>query len=419
MNIYQRFKSDKFYRNAALFTFASLLTSGLNYLFYPAMARFMSVSEFGELQVIASFILQLSTVFTGLNLINITLLNSKAASSDRIVEVLQKTIFWVFIFISFVIAICSPLLQEYFHFNSAVPFLLVIPSLLISAISVFWTAHLQAKSDFKSLSVYSVTTGISKLLLALALVLLGLGVNGALVGIALSLAVSLLVLKIITPHHLPNLLKTLYFPRRSELKIVRPYLSYTVIVIVTLTITSVLLSIDTLIMKRLFSPEIAGYYAGVSTVARIIFFASAPLIAVMLPEIREGDTRRNLNALKRTLLLSSIVCVGGLLIFTLFSTQIITLMLGDSFANAAYLLPWVSILVSLAAITNVAMNYLLAVRSRLPLFMAILSIVLTLVATLLFHASIQEIVISISAALLIGQLPFYLHIYSASRKAKQ
>ena len=405
----QRFKSDSFYRHALIFTLASLITSGLNYLYYPIMGRLIGISGYGELQVVTSFLLQLTTVFTGLNLISVNIVaNHDERQSKALIIALQKAVFWFIAIACVGIVLASGVFKNFFQFDSSWPFVLLVPSLLVDAVAVFWTAYLQAKRDFTSLSFYTVLTGLGKIVFSVLFVKLGLGVAGGILGIAAGLWCSLIAVRLITKHELPPLLSTLTWPKKHELVLIKRHLDFIVEVIVALIGMSVLLSIDVLLVKHLFTPDFAGHYSGVSTVARIIFYASSPLVSVMLPAITLHHMQKSKQAFYRTVGISLAICLAGLAIFSLFAHPIMSLLLGKQFASSSSWLPMLSILAVLVTLTNIIVNYLLALRSHLALIISLVSLGLAAGLISWHHGSVGQIVTSASISVLAGQLVFWI-----------
>lgn len=403
-----RLRNDAFYRNAILFVSASLITSGLNYLYYPIMGRMLGIESYGELQVVTSFLLQLTTVFTGLNLISVNIVaNHDEQKSKALIVALQKSVFWFVTIACVGVLLLSSKLEQFFHFGSAWPFILLTPALLVDAIAVFWTAYLQGKHDFKSLSIYSILTGVGKIFFSVLFIMLGMGVVGGILGIVVGLWVSLLAVRLITKHELPPLLQTLAWPKKHEVALIKNHVVFIISVIVSLIAMSILLSIDVMLVKHFFSPEFAGQYSGVSTVARIIFYASAPLVAVMLPAITLSKLQESRQAFHRTLTISFTVCLGGLLLFSIFAHPLMRILLGEEFAKAASWLPLLSVIALLVTITNVIVNYLLALRSQLALWISLLSLTVATSLLILNHDTINQIVLSTSVGLLAGQLVFW------------
>jgi O-antigen/teichoic acid export membrane protein len=397
---------------------ASLTASAVNYLYYPTMSHLLRVEEYGELQVIASFILQLNTITISLYLINVNLVaNYDKGENIPLMVALQKVAVWFSVTTCAAIAIASGLLKAYFHFASSWPFLLIIPVLLMEVSSALWVGYLQGHGDFVSISVYGISAGCGKIFFSMILALLGFGAAGGVLGLAFGFALSIAILRLTAGHPLPRLRQTLCWPRSQELRALRAHAVYSAEVIVSLVITSLLLSVDVFLVKHLFPDRFAGQYAGVATVARIIFYASAPLVAVMLPSITLKDRLAGHVSFRRALIITLAICLSGLITFGLFSSELLTLLLGRSFAESSrWLLP-LSIVAGLVAITNVMVNYLLALRSHGAIVVSLVSLAVAVLLVLLRHATVFQIVTSTSLGLLAGQLTFGL-IFALSVRRK-
>lgn len=399
--------SDTINRDAVFFTAACLVASIFNYLYYPAMSHLVDLEGYGELQVVTSLVLQLNTVTLGLNLINVNLIaNGEGDGGASVIAPLQRMVFWITVGAGTVIGLASGWLKSYFHFASAWPFLLLVPVLLIEVVSAFWIGYLQGNRHFAGVSANALSIGTGKLLFSVLLVVAGLGVSGGVLGMALGLAAGLAVTKLVAGRRLPPLRHALMWPGRGERAALRPHLPYAIEVIVTLVATSVLVSIDVLLVKHLFPSRFAGRYAGVATVSRIIFFASAPLVAVMLPSITLKDRATGRDVFRRTLTMTAVICVIGVVFCSLFSSWILTLFLGSAFAGSAGWLPLLSLVASLAGMTNVMVNYLLALRSHGALAVSTVSLAVAVPLIVIHHATVPQIVTSTCAGLLVGQILF-------------
>lgn len=418
----KKIRTDTFLKNSVIFTIASLVASALNYFYYPIIAQFVTLSDFGEIQIITSLLMQLSAVFTGLNLINIYLINNKKTKNNEInlVTSLQRYIFWFFVIISIALIASSGFLQNFFHFDSIWPFLLVVPSLLVNAIAVFWTAYVQARQDFITLSAYNIIVGLMKIVSSVLLVILGFRVGGAIIGLALGLLSGLLFVSFTVKYPLPKLLHTFRFPTKIDFKLLHPYLRFIVVVIISLILITLLLSIDTLIVKHIFPADFAGQYAGISTVARIIFYASSPLVAIMIPALRVGQRKNNLQILKKTLIISMSICIVSIIIFGFFSETVITLLMGEKFVALSYLLLPLSILASISTLSCIILNYSLSLGSKIGFVQVLVSTFLSIVLAMLIGLNIQGIIYAISFSILVGVIItiIYHRVIGAKQKAE-
>ena len=130
----------------------------------------------------------------------------------------------------------------------------------------------------------------------------------------------------------------------------------------SLTIT-VLASVDIFIVKHYFDAETAGQYAGISTVARMIFFLTMSVAQVLLPSVRiELSQKENRQYLLKSLALVTVLGGTVLLVFTVFSANIVRFLMGNSFSTYTHLLPALSLAMFIISILNLIVSYYIALR---------------------------------------------------------
>ncbi len=146
-------------------------------------------------------------------------------------------------------------------------------------------------------------------------------------------------------------------------KILRPELKYGGLVLCGSLIITVLSSADIFVVKHFFDATTAGRYAGVSTVARIIFFLTASIAQVLLPSVRINQTAEHNRQLFRKSL-GLVVAVGGsaTLVFATFSKLIVTILMGKHYLAYAHLLGRLSLVMLVLSILNLVICYFIALR---------------------------------------------------------
>lgn len=411
---------DEKNRIALMYTAVSLVASAINYSYYPAMGHLLHLAEYGELQVIISIVMQFGTITICLSVINVNLIaNNDRDESVSLVIALQRAAFWFAVAISAALFAVTESLKAYFHFSSTWPFLLIAPILLVQVVSSFWIGYLQGHRDFIGVSAYGLSIGAGKLFFSAALVAAGLGLFGGIAGFALGLLSGLAITRCAARRPLPRLRQALLWPNDRERRVVRTHFAYVAEVVVTLFAMSLLLSIDTLLVKHLFSRRFAGQYAGVATVARITFFAAAPLVTVMIPSISLDDRAGARKVFRHTMAITLGICAIGVAGTVLFSSAILAMLLGPGFVPRWSWLPPLTLMASSATVTNVMVNYLLALRSHGGVVVSLASLAVTALMIPAFHATVFQIIGSTLTGLLAGQLVFcvfFLHERKIARR---
>jgi O-antigen/teichoic acid export membrane protein len=388
-------RQDSFLKNNVIYFVGSLTIAFLNYLYYPVMSRVLNVEEFGEMQTIFSLVFLSGVILTVFRMIvlNITA-NDTASEKSGTIPSLFTLSFLMHVPFILALFIGSPLLSHYFAFESRYAFSIFGLYILLSVYQTFYTAHLQGKKDFATLTISQIVGSAGKLIISFALVYVGFGVLGA--------TFALVLVSLIT--HIYMRLKcrtfTLSFtPFKSVLQAIHKELPYATLVFVSLSYVTFLYSSDVLVVKRLFSPEEAGLYSGVATIARIIFFLTGSISGVLISSVTLANTTKHNHALlKKALMLILLIGGGALLFFTLFPVFVITLLVGAKYAPYAHYLPLMSLYLFIASLLNLLVSYLLALRSRALFPATIFGSVTLLVLVMVEQSSLWGVIASFTVS---------------------
>jgi O-antigen/teichoic acid export membrane protein len=356
-------RQSTFLRYNAIFLLGSVAVGVLNYLYYPVLGRMLPPAVFGEVQVLVSLFLQASIFLSvfGMVAINImTTYKNKAKAQQTIFELEKLALFIGVVLLAATILAGEPL-RQLFQFASAWPFMALALALLVSIPLASRSAYLRGTKRFGQSSIAYIIAAASKLVLSALFVLFGAGTFGAIggIGVAQFLAFAYAALmgkrgqftptgSYFSPPHLPSVL---------------PELRYAGLVCAVSLGTMLLFSVDVLIVKYLFDPEVAGLYAGVATVARIIFFLALPISQVLLPLVSpRGDVKANRGVLYKSLALSAVVTLPVLVICWFAPEWIISVLMGRQYVVYAELLPLLSLSIYMLSLANLVVMYHLTFR---------------------------------------------------------
>ena len=269
----------------------------------------------------------------------------------------------------------------------------------VSAINTFRNAYLQGSGRFTELSTGGIISSATKLILATALVYIGLGSIGATIGIIMAGVASYYYLVWRTRGYLDlNQHANIHALEKGR---VRKEVIYGVLVLFATSLVTLFFTIDILVVKHFFSAYEAGLYSGISAIAKILYFAIGPVAGVLLSSIKIRNTRKeNSRTLIKALALSLSVGGIGILTFYIFNDLIISIMIGQKYLPFAYLLPKAGLVMLLAAITNVLVFYFLALRRFFLIVVSCGGIILTgLLLTIDKEGSIESILNNILISL--------------------
>jgi O-antigen/teichoic acid export membrane protein len=408
-------RQNQFLKNSAIFWSASLGVAFVNYLYYPVLGRVMQPVDYGEVQTIISIFNQISVFFQVLGLIGVGIIIRYPDEEIRtkINNEISRLAIAMSVLLLVAIAVLSPELKNFFHFQSISPFLGLSLSLLISVPLAFSNSYLQGHKRFWTLATSNFLASIGRIIFGVLFILAGFRSLGAVGGILcaqiIALAYSLKKGKGIR-HFVANNLHL----RKPQFDLVRPELPFIITVFFTSLTTNLLLSLDILFVKHYFSPREAGFYTGISIIANIVYFVTGSLASVLMPSISPLlSNRENFAFLKRSMQL--LVLCGGLttVIFVAVPHLIVTILLGAKFAAYAPYLAGLSIALFALSISNLLIYYHIGLRHYLIGPLVALGLVATVVLLQYRHPTMGSVVgdLEISAfailAAILGLSLFY------------
>ncbi|RJQ25248.1 hypothetical protein C4577_06115, partial [Candidatus Parcubacteria bacterium] len=374
----------------------STLGSFFNFLFNLFMTRNLSVADYGAL----AGLLSLTTVF---GLIGgafaptiVTFAGGYFAKKeyDKAKSLFYKLSLLSFL-LGFIIFINFILFKKqigiFFNISEVSLIPLIGLMILLGYMTIVNTAFLQAKLAFSFLSISNFMSATLKLVFGVVFILFGFKLAGAIWANAFSGIIPYLLM------FLP--LKFLLSFKGSSVVEIKRIILYGAPVAVSLISLTSLITTDIILVKHFFSPEDAGIYAGISLIAKIIFYFSAPVGTVMFPLLVRKHTRKeNSNGyflLSLLLVLIPSLCLS--VVYFIIPEFILTTSTKLEYVKGASLLGVFSVLSVLYSILYLFTNFYLSIKKTtifLPLGLGAIA-----QASLIwfFHNSFfQIIIISIS-----------------------
>lgn len=406
-------KNDVFLKNNLVFFVGSMLVAFFNYLLYPFLARMMTLADFGEVQTLISLSAQFSIFLGVISLVSINIISNVESEEDHnvIINIIQKLTLVSSLLILLLVIIFKQRLQLFFNFFSSWPFVCLAFLLPAGVVFTIRSAILQSRNDFKNMALANSVVAVGRLFLALLLVYSGwrvLGVIGSLL-VAQLLGLLYLFFKTKGDLKLKHSIKQIFL---LDKKAILSGLKYVFFVFCGLGLITYLYCGDILVVKHFFTSETAGLYSGVSTVARIIFFATIPIAMVMLPNIKlKNSLSENRHYLLTSLLLVSLI--GGLvcLFFCLFPVFTINLLIGGRYLSLVSIFLRLSFLMLLISFVNLFLYYSLALRRYFFVLVLGGGVLTNLLLSHYFHADLLQVInnflISILAILLVLAVKFF------------
>jgi len=260
---------------------------------------------------------------------------------------------------------------------------------------------MQGICSFGKLSGNFIIEALAKLLIAVLLVALGYEVLGAVGAISGS---------ILSAH---------LFPRMSPQFRARPHTALQpasfgegMQAIVFFIGQVIINNIDILLVKHFFAPELAGSYAAVALVGRVLYFAAWSVVSAMFPVSAAAKPRQEDSSV---ILVPLLFVLAIAIIFVMAATFcpafIITTIFGGGFAQSGSLLSLYAAATGLYALSVVLMTYEMSRRIANTAWLQLIFSGVLVLAIAMFHHTLGEVIVVqivlMAAMLLFVSFPFF------------
>ncbi len=196
---------------------------------------------------------------------------------------------------------------------------------------------------------------VGRLAFALLLAGLGLGVTGAFLGLPLTYILTSAVL-------VRALRRRVGAPTGESRRSLWSLVAGARTPVAGLTLVFLLQNVDIFLIAHQASKKAAGAYAGAATAAKVAIWVAIGIAVYLLPEAarRAAEGRDPRPVLARAVAIVAAVAVPALLVFTLVPDLLLRVALGSDFEQASGALALLGAAMTLLALVNLAVQYMLA-----------------------------------------------------------
>jgi O-antigen/teichoic acid export membrane protein len=180
--------------------------------------------------------------------------------------------------------------------------------------------------------------------------------------------------------------------------------------------TTILLTVDVILVKRYaeigtgLTPTNAGEYATLSTLAKLIFYITGPIVTVMFPMItnlvKKGEKHY------RVLLIALVsVLAGSSIVLGVFSVapNFIISKLAPNYTHVSYLLVPMTVIFLFYGLVNLFANYFLSLQKYYLLVPLAVGSILEIGLIMAYHDSVAEVIKMVTIAQMVALLGFVLY----------
>jgi O-antigen/teichoic acid export membrane protein len=387
----------------------TVLAGFLGYLFHFFVARKLSVSEYGEMQSVFALVAMTGVFASGFSYFVIKYSSLFAAKNDygannQFISYLNKKILKVLAVVLALLLIFSPLIKSVLHLSDVWGIVAGIVAIFFGTIVVAFQESLRAWQKFFAISLIGVTGAATKFIFGY--------------GFASFFAKASSVIFSLTISSIFVWLLVLYFwkkmkedarresSRRWEEYIQKNKLWKNAVQIFLFSFASAfILNIDVLLVKNLTTSEMAGYYAALSTLGKIILLLNISVVGVALPRAcKDGHEGKRLRPKIFFVSLFLMIAIGIMItaVFYFMPGVLITALFGQKYQAISENLWLFGVMALILSLLRFETDLAFARHDFRINYLLLFTAVITALSIYRFHSTLPSIVISVSISLLIG-----------------
>lgn len=391
--------NNRFLRASSVVLAGSFIANVLNYVFNLLMGRLLPPTIYGELVSLITLLL-----IVGVPALTVTTVlaqytashwaKGEHASIARLAEAAMEFSFVVGAIGLGLMFALTPLIASYLKISIApiIIFDLLLPLSFLSATS---SGLLQGLQQFLPISLMNVISASVKFFLSLTLVWAGFSLGGVMAALVIAALLAygygiLQIRKKIT-NGKPDGTRV---PWKEIFAGKERYIGLT---FATTLLLAVFVNIDLIMAKHYLAPAIAGQYAALSVLGKIITYGTGAFLTVLFPMVSASRSAGDGHASKYLGL--SLAVVGGaalalVALFSFFPQAITGLLFGNQYVAVSPFLVYFGIAAGFSALSTIFIQFFLASRSHSFIYPLAVCTLAEVVGIAIFHGSIIQIVLS-------------------------
>lgn len=353
-------KQPNYYKSSFIFLFLSLLSSAVNYAYYPVIARFLPPAEFGAVQALIAILLQVGAVFAGLNLVTIYLVNKLSADeAKKSIEILQKFTTGLFLVATLLVTVFQAAVLNFLNIDNRLYIFILALDLVTTIPFIVAFGYLQARRQFVTAGLLQLSVVLTKLI-AGALLVNSYGASGALAGIAVGQVLGMVAFWAAGSFYRVRLwdhraLGSLMPPSISELKFLGPMAKNALAIFIVNVALVIYISFGILAARHYFPPHDSGLFTGAWVLSSAIVFVCLPLIGVLLPHLDTKSLASSQREFLRTTTMVLVVVIASSVFLAVLASPLLKIF-GAEYVSMDYLMLPLAIVMSLIALITLTLQ---------------------------------------------------------------
>ena len=358
----------------------------INYAYHIIMGRLLGPVGYGVLASLYS-ILYLVSIIPASASVSIVKFISTANEKElpSVYYSIKKFIFKLSIALSLFMLVISPFVAKFLRIEDLTAVFLITPVLFLSLLTLVNQSSSQGLLKFLGSVIPTLISSLLKLLFGVGLVLIGWSVSGAMLAIAIGLLFAYLNSQKFISKYIKRSVRN-NINLNSFFKYSGP------VIIQSLAFTSIF-TVDVLLAKHFLDPFSAGIYAALSTLGKIIFFATSPIATTMFPVVakRKALDQGYMKIFLISFFVTAIIAVVITLFYWLFPNIAIGVLFGKAYLTAKFDLIWMGIFMLFYSLSNLLVNFYLSIGNTKIVYIPIVSAFVQVLIIWFYHNSITQI----------------------------
>lgn len=376
---------------SALLLISMTVVNAGNYVYNLIMGRWLGPSLFADLSLIVTLLLIVTFITAPIQMTTARYSAIYTASGDNETLASIRQFIWriaagfgIGLTISFVVF--APALKNFFHTQSEIPFIIFGAAIPFSLLQGVERGIIQGQTRFKILALSYQLEMWTRLLVSITLVSLGLSVNGAVIGISLSFFFTWLMARLAV--------KGLFTKQTITKEVRNGIIAFSLPVLLSQLGQILINNSDVILVKRFFDADIAGQYAALALIGRIVFFATWSVVTTMFPIVAQKQKMGEPHGHLLWLSIGIVLAVSTpIVLLTFFIPEsIVSVLFGPQYLEVAPLLWLYALATSMYALANVIINYRLSLGKGRETRFAIAAGIAQVLGIILFHKSPTQVV---------------------------
>jgi len=407
----------KLISNSGIIFIGTMVGSFFSYLLNMLAGRLLGPEKYGEFTALIAMLMILSVASVAIMTVTMKYSSELVAKGNflalnRLYKQFSKyTAIFAIVLIAISLIFVKPI-SVFFSINDILPICITILNFFFVFLIVVNRGVLQGGQKFFDVTASTTLEMLLKLLLGIMLIKIGFGVSGAMLGMVLAVVIayflSILPLKKLLRTKDDNKSESFIFNKKEISAFALP-------VLISTTLLMVALNLDIILVKHYFNSETAGLYAAVSNTAKIILYATSPIVTVMFAMVsaKKITGEKHYKLFFYSVLLTVIGALIILSIYVAFPSKVVRVLYGEEFISLYPLLSKVGLFILLYSLVNIMANYYLAIKNYTFLYFFGLTLLVQTILISLNHGTLDilvKILIFTTGALFILLLCYYIII---------